>query len=180
KQHEFTSLAAKKQFTAMAFDVNNQYLIRPVAWSSSDASIVQVDALGNAVATGNGTAVLLAQLDGVTASASGTVRQGAARISLNATSITLQNPRDRFQLVATAIDANGNEIKGLAPTFNSSDTGVAMIEAGSIVAVNKGTASIVVSVGGLTTTVPVTVVQGTTNPPPPPPGGGGSSTTVKR
>jgi trimeric autotransporter adhesin len=176
-QYEFTALATRTQLTAVARDANNEVVNRPVAWGTSNGSIVQVDNAGNALAVGNGTALVFAQLDGVTSTAAFTVRQLLAGISLNATSITLQQPRDRFHLVARAVDANNNEIPGLPAAISSSDKNVVIFEAGDVVAINQGTASIIVSIGGITATVPVTVVQGTVTPPPPPPGG--SSATKK-
>jgi uncharacterized protein YjdB len=158
--HEFLALNDKKQFTAVARDANNQIVDRAVTWGTSNSGVVQVDALGNATAIGNGTATLSAQLDGVSGSSAITVRQVLVEILLNATSITLQRERDTFSLIVLPVDANKSEIKGLTPVITSSDNTVAVVQGSTIIALNKGSATITVSVGALTVTVPVTVVQG--------------------
>jgi uncharacterized protein YjdB len=60
-QHDFTALTSTKQFSAEARDANNFVVNRPVTWSSTNGSVVQVTFNGVATAVGNGVALVVAK-----------------------------------------------------------------------------------------------------------------------
>jgi hypothetical protein len=81
---------------------------------------------------------------------------------LNATSITLQQSGDRFTIQAKGTDANNNDVKGLPVTFSSANPTVAAATPfGVVEAVNQGTTTVTVAIGGFKVDVPVTVLHAT-------------------
>jgi hypothetical protein len=157
-QHDFTALSSTRQFAAEARDANNFIVNRPVIWSTTNGSVVQVTFNGVATAVGNGTALVVAKLDNAIGWGTVNVRQLDAAIVVNATSLTMKKTGDTFALQAKVVDANNAEVKGASLGFASANTKVATItSAGLVTAVGPGQTEITVSRGGLSVRVAVKV-----------------------
>jgi uncharacterized protein YjdB len=104
-QYDFTALFDTQQFTATALDANNFHINRPFGWRSNNGNVVQVDANGVVTAVGNGLGTIVALLDNVIGTATVNVQQVVQQLSLNATSIVLQQRGDIFRLLVNAKDA---------------------------------------------------------------------------
>lgn len=138
----------------------------PVTWSIDKSSVATLSqtsgASTNAVASGNGTAVLTARTGSLSGTATLIVRQRAAKLLASPSTVTLA-PGGTAQLSAAAQDARGNDVSGLgAPQYTSSDTTKVRVSAsGLISAVAAGTATVSVSEntpdGALSASVAVTV-----------------------
>ena len=114
---------------------------KSIEWSSDNESVATVDQNGTLKAVGNGTATItVATKDqGRTATCSVTVAQWAISISLDVTSITL-NEGQTQTLTATIIPDSAAD-KSLK--WTSSDENVATVDqTGKIMAISKGTATI--------------------------------------
>jgi hypothetical protein len=85
------------------------------AWSSSDTSVATVSPAGRVTAKGNGTATLSAAVDRDTASLPVTVAQVPTRWTFEPASLHLDALTAAATVVATAHDARGVAIAGLAP-----------------------------------------------------------------
>jgi uncharacterized protein YjdB len=130
------------------------------AWSSSDSSIVTVDASGVVTAVASGRATVTATASGTGASAAVTVAQKAASVTLTPTAATLNALGAAVQLTVTARDSNGHAIPGKTFTWASSDSGIATVGAsGLVTAVANGAASIMAMADGAADTADVTVTQ---------------------
>lgn len=131
---------------------------RTVTWSSGGPSVVTVSSSGVATAVGAGTAQVLAQVDGVTGTATVTVQ----RVAVAAVSITpnpVSVPAGQVaQLAASTRDAAGNSLTGRVITWASSNETVATVTSdGRVTGVNPGSATIRATSEGVTGSVPVTV-----------------------
>ncbi|MGZ4106709.1 MAG: Ig-like domain-containing protein, partial [Tumebacillaceae bacterium] len=114
---------------------------RNVTWTSSDSSIVKVDAYGNVSAVGTGTATITAtSTDGhFTATCSVTAVVPVTSIALNKTTATIE-ANDMQQLTATISPTTATNA---TVTWSSSNNNIATVDANGVVhAVSPGTAVI--------------------------------------
>lgn len=114
------------------------------SWTSTDPSVVSVDATGKITAHKPGKAqVTVSVPEGLSTSCVVTVEVPASSISLNETTVTLM-PSEKFQLVANIVPADAVHSAFL---WNSSDPSVVSVDAtGKITAIKPGKALITVSV----------------------------------
>lgn len=81
-----------------------------------------------------------------------------ASVSITPEQAVLSAAGEELELVAHAVDANGAEVNGRSPQWQSSDTAVATISAGGVVkAVKSGTTTITATIGGVSDTAQITV-----------------------
>ena len=124
-----------------------------VTWKSSDTSVATVSG-GKVVAKKAGTATITARVGTKTASCKITVVVPLKSISLNKSSISLKAGDDQMLYYTTA--PTGNTDKG-AITWSSSNTAVATVSGGRVIAKKAGSAVITVKKSGKTATCKVTV-----------------------
>ncbi|MEO5872491.1 MAG: Ig-like domain-containing protein [Gemmatimonadaceae bacterium] len=136
-----------------AFDASGNVLKgRPVTWRSRDASIVRVSASGVVTAAGVGTAVIEADVDGVTGSATITVSTSAIAVSV--VRVTMADSMaviagKTVQASAAVIDNYGTVMPNQSVTWSSSNPTVATVSStGLITSASNGTALITASAAG--------------------------------
>ena len=163
----FNAIGEKQQLTAVAKDgAGNIIAGKTFTWRSTSQN-ANVDQNGMVTANSRGSAQVMAEVDGVSGSASITVNQSVGRITFNTTSLTLAGPGATAQLTASVRDANGNTIPGKTVTFYSQKPSVATVtSSGLVTGISAGTGAISATVDGFVGTVPVTVGAA-----PPPTGG---------
>ena len=134
---------------------------RTVTWSTGASSILTVSGSGVVTAVGEGTAQVLARVDGVTGTATVTVRRvavasvqvtpGSASIVAGATAQFAAQPRD----------AGGTALSGRTVTWSSSNQAVATVTSdGRVLGTGPGTATIRATSEGVTGTATVNVTAG--------------------
>jgi uncharacterized protein YjdB len=129
---------------------------RPATWTSSSPAVT-VSSRGEVQAVSPGTAVVTATVEGRSASSTITVPQvPVANVRLSAPPGPLK-PGESVQLTATAVDGAGERLAGRAVAWSSSDSEVATVTDGRVVARRAGTADITATIEGRRGAVPVTV-----------------------
>ena len=114
-----------------------------VAWESSDTAVVSVGESGVVTAAGVGRTRVAAASAGVAAEAAVTVLPKPAAIAIAPGTIDFASLGDTAALSATARDAQGDEIEGLAVAWASADTSIARVDTlGRVVSVGNGTVEI--------------------------------------
>ena len=145
-------------------------------WSSSDDTVVSINASGLATAIGAGTATITAATGGVTSSpVTITVSEPPPMVA----SVTVSPPMvsievgESQQFEATALTSDGTTVPDVTFTWTSSDTTVATIDtAGLAWGLSAGSVAITASVGAISNTamlmvsVPPPVVSSVTVSPP--------------
>ena len=114
---------------------------KAVNWKSSNTSVATVDANGKVTAKGNGSATITVTTDdqGKTATCEITVAQWVTRITLDKTTLAL-NEGQAVTLSPTISPSNAND---KSVTWSSSNTDVATVDqSGKVTAVSKGSATI--------------------------------------
>ena len=115
---------------------------KSIEWSSNKEDIATVDQTGKITAKGNGKATITVTTkdQGKTASCEVTVAQWVTSISLNQTSLTLNEGQTANLSVSAIAPDNAND---KSVTWSSSDESVATVDSdGKVTAVSKGTAAI--------------------------------------
>lgn len=133
---------------------------RAIAWSSSDATIADVDGSGRVSAKLPGTAKIRATSEGKEGSATVTVRaRPVASITLNTHRLDLAFGA-HAQLVATPRDANGAPLSGREIIWSSSNPSIAAVTTlGEVIARGGGTAIITAISGGKSDAATVVVTE---------------------
>ena len=133
---------------------------RAATWTSSNPSVATVSAGGVVTAVTDGTASVVASVDGRTGSASIVVRTLVASVSVTPSSAALVIGRTPAQLSAAARDAAGNALAGRPIQWSSTAPAIATVsQTGLVTAVAPGTATINVISEGATGTAAITVTQ---------------------
>ena len=147
-------------FAATLKDASGNVLTgRTISWSSSDTTIARVSRSGMVTAINLGAAVITATSEGKSASAPVTVATGPVdHIVISPSSIDNLRVGRTTQLLATAVDANGDTIAGAAFTWHSNSTYVATVSStGRVTGVHSGTTTITAAFSGKTGSVSVRV-----------------------
>jgi uncharacterized protein YjdB len=158
------------QLSATVRDQTGAVVSPTVSWTTSDPTVVAVNAQGMATALAAGTATVSAIAGGATGSA--TISVSATPPSPQVTSVSVAPSQSSLQtggtqqLAATVRDQNGNVMSGQTIAWTTSDAKIATVDgAGLVSAAAPGSATITASVGSVSGTASVTV---TAAPPPPP------------
>lgn len=141
---------------------------RAITWITSNAQVATVSASGVVTATGAGTVTITAWMEGVTASATITVRSTVASISLAPSTPFLVDNGGTAPLVLTALDGSGAPVtSGVSPVWTSSDPSRATVTPGTpssfaatVTGVTSGSVTVTVTIPGtsLSRSVMVTVL----------------------
>ena len=147
------------QLRADVLAANGQPLSgREVKWQSGAPAIASVSATGLLTAVAPGNAVIFANVEGVVASTSVTVRAvavGSVVVTPPTSSVVVG---DAVQLSAAVRDAAGNPLDGRLVGWTSSDDAVAVVSsAGRVTGLKVGTATITASSEGKSGTATITV-----------------------
>ena len=132
-------------------DVNN------AVWTSSDESIAKVAAGGKVTAIKEGTVTITASLDGFTASHKLTVSAPKPLTGISITGVTELYEGDKTQLSVVYTPADTTDSK--TAKWSSSNTTVASVVDGTVIANSAGETEISCTVGKHTAKVTVTVKQ---------------------
>ncbi len=153
-----TALGQTQQLAVTGQDANNNALSNAVFTWSSNNPAVSVSATGLATAVRNGTATITAMSGTKSATASLTVRQATATVSVTPAMATINTVGGRVQFTAQANDASGRPVTGRVITWTDSAVSVATLSpTGLATAVGNGTAKIMATVDGVTSTAILTV-----------------------
>lgn len=165
-----TALGDTARLTATVKDQKGTAIVdASITWSSTDTTVVKVNASGRVAAIGNGSANVVARVAGVADTVSVKVEQVPVSIEVSPDSVRIA-AGDSVRLTAAVADRNGAEIRAATLNWTSADTSVVKVDgAGLIRAVAEGRSEVLVSAGEATGRVKVTV----TAPSGDPPGGGG-------
>ena len=144
------ALQERTGFQATIRDQNGQVMPgAPVTWSTSDPSVVTVDAAGTAVSVGNGSAQVAAASGNAMASASVVVAQRGAVVEVDWGGPRLLLGDSVQATLPAANDPNGHRVAPARITWTTSDPAVATIDPeGWVRAVGPGQVRIEVDVGG--------------------------------
>lgn len=131
---------------------------RTIDWRSGAPNVATVSASGIVTAVAPGAAVILATVEGITATSTVTVRvPPIATITLSPSSPTI-DPGQSVQLAAVARAANGETLSGRPITWTTSNEQAAFVSStGLVVGVRPGTAVISATAEGISATIIVTV-----------------------
>ena len=156
-----TSVGQTIQLTASVLDQESKVITGAVVtWTSSNPSVVKVDAEGLATALTNGNVQITAASGGVSTSASIIVAQASSRIEVMPSSSTLSAIGETVQLTYTVYDSNGEPIPGAGVSWSSGDVSVATVSAnGLVTAVGNGNTQVTATSGSITASATVTVAQ---------------------
>lgn len=146
------------QLSATVKDVNGSTVTdRVVSWSSSNSAVASVNATGLVTGVSGGSATITATSEGVSGSASVTVNDPVA-------TVTVQPPDDTIlvgqnvTLSATLKDASGTVLTGRTVTWSTSNASVATVtSAGVVTGAAAGSATITATSEGKSGTAKVTV-----------------------
>ncbi len=159
-----TALAAlgdSVSLTATVLDANDTPIEEPgVTWSSTDEAVATVSEEGVVTAEGNGTAGIVAAADEAADTATVTVAQAAASLTIEPEDTTLTALGDSVSLTVTVRDPNDELVENPDVAWSSSDEAVATVsDAGVVMAEGNGSAEIVAAANGVADTATVTVEQ---------------------
>jgi uncharacterized protein YjdB len=128
-----------------------------VTWTSLSAGVATVDASGRVTAKAAGTARIVAASGPLADTAAVIVRQVVASVAVSPTAPVVQEGATQ-QASATARDANGNDIAGVAFTWTSSNTAAATVSGSGLVSgVAAGVSYVTAAAGGKNAVATVTV-----------------------
>ena len=132
----------------------------PIAYTTTDASVVRVDGFGLVTAFGNGSAVVTAASGAATGVATVTVEQMVARVRVSPDSATLVAIGDTLRLEAEALDSQGRGVPGTHVfEWSSNDSVAAVDRAGLVTAVRNGSAVVTATTGTVSGEATVNVEQ---------------------
>jgi hypothetical protein len=150
------SLGEIIQFSARVFNQNGAVLSQiPLAWTSSDTTVLVSEGNGRFRARANGTALAMVGLTNdervPKQTAEVVVRQQAARITSSSDTLTLYAIGQTASIQARVLDALGNDLVGTAaPTWRSANLGVATVDgSGAVTATGDGETVITLQSGQL-------------------------------
>lgn len=117
-------------------------------WRSLDTTVATVDSTGAIVARAPGQASIEVTVREVLARATVLVRQQPTAVVLAGDSAVRMADGDSLRLLAHAVDARGNRVRGLTPWWQSADSGVLVVDSsGAARAIAAGRAYVWASAG---------------------------------
>ncbi len=154
-----TAVGETTQISATVLDQNSSTIAGARAtWTSRNTNIATVSAGGTVTAVSNGTTQIVATFNQTTASATVTVRQEPASITISPESETLPAIGATVQMTAEVFDGSGTTISDAPVQWSSSRPAVATVNAnGLVTAVSRGTTQISATSGNASMLAPVLV-----------------------
>ena len=156
-----TALQAQIQLTAAAYDANG-YVVADASftWSSNAAEVASVSDSGLVSAQTNGPAVIAAEAEGVSGTASVTVAQVASAVLVTPESAVLASIEETVALAAEVVDVNGFAVPDQTVTWSAPEGGPVSVDgSGLVTALANGVAAVSASSGTLAGAADVTVAQ---------------------
>ncbi len=149
------------RLVAAATDANGHAVEEATfAWSSSDASVVDVDGSGLATAVAVGTAVVTAEASGVSGSAELVVIPAVGAVTVQPDTVRFTALGQSAQLSAEARDDDGRVLTGVEVSWSSGDAAVAAVDSlGRVIAVGAGATVVAAAAGRAAGGAVVTVTQ---------------------
>jgi uncharacterized protein YjdB len=151
------ALGESHPFSAVGLDRGGAPVAAPVAWTSSDPSVVTIDAAGRANARAEGEAVITARSRGLTATASVSVRQTPVSLVIDPAPIVLHSIGQSVNLQVQVRDRRGNLMSRPWNCYSDAVGVVRTTDLGILTAVSPGQAHVHVACEGLDSAVPVEV-----------------------
>ena len=157
-----SSVGATEQLTATVLDQNGATMAgASIVWASSASTVASVSPTGLVTAVADGPATITATSGSAAGTASVTVQQVPASITLSPSSLVLAGPADTATVTASVMDAGDSEIADPDLTWSSDDEDIATVgSSGLVTAVASGSATITVTSGGQMQTLSITVEEG--------------------
>ncbi len=136
------AFGAALQFTAVARDARGNVMSGvSFTWTNSSPTVATVTGSGLVTAVGDGTTDITATAGGVSGTATVTVAQSVASVTVTPGSVTTTDATQQFN--ATARDASGNVVPGATFAWSTDNPSVATVNgSGRAAAVNGGTTMI--------------------------------------
>jgi hypothetical protein len=160
----FSSLLATRDLTASVLDEHGSALPGiHITWTTDASTVATVSIAGRVTAVGNGTAEIRAWVGTITASATATVQQVAASLTLTPYTVRLDCAGDTATVAATVRDVGGSVVAGALMAWSTLDPGIATVNmAGRVTAVGNGGTNVIgqVAQGGAALTRSVRVEVG--------------------
>src|SRR5207249_3170450 len=130
------------------------------SWRSTNSEVATVDVRGNVTARANGSATIIADADGVEASAAVSVKQKAVQVTVAPKTAAATAIGQAVSFTATALDARGAPLDQSAITWSRGDPSIATVDAfGGASARVRGTASIIATCGDVSDAAQLSVYQ---------------------
>ena len=147
------------RLTAEALDANgNAVAGSEFSWESSDDAVATVDASGLVTAVGSGSATITATSGSASGSAIVNVARQVSAVTVAPDTATVVEG-DTLRLAATATDADGQVVTGVAFAWASGDMAVAVVDAsGLVTGIAAGQAQVTATAAGMTGHATLTVV----------------------
>lgn len=157
--HTFHALGVAQQYSAAAVDSNANTIIAPrFTWSSSDTAVATVDTLGSVSSRRNGSATITASLFGPSGSATATVNQVVATLTVSPQVATLLARGATRQLTVVSSDSNGFVVADSGLVWSSSDSAIAKVSGtGLVTALKNGTTAVRATLSGVADSTEITV-----------------------
>ena len=157
----FSALGDTATLTATALDgAGRAGGAASIQWASGDTTVAVADASGLVTAVGNGTTSVSATAGSVSASATVSVQQIPATLSLEPESLTFEEVGDTATVMAAVADANEHEMAAATVAWASDDPAVAAIDpTGLVTAIRPGSTEVTARVDSLTASVEVAVLD---------------------
>jgi uncharacterized protein YjdB len=153
-----TALGNTQQFTAVAFDAQGHVVPATFTWTTSNPAIATINAAGLATGISTGAVTVVATGAGRTGTASLTVTQAVASITVTPQSAIVPTG-DSTTYTAVAHDANGHVIPGTVFNWSTSNPSIATVGAtGVVTGVSGGGTIVQASAGGVAGSATVSVV----------------------
>ena len=159
----FASLQATQDLDVVVRDAGGTAIAATVTWTTDASSVASVSNQGVVTAVGNGTTRVIATAGTVADTATITVQQVAATLTLAPDTLRFAAVDDTATISATVRDAGGSPMSGVPVTFGTDDPAVAtvIVATGKVTAEGNGATRIVAQVApggaGLTRNVRVEV-----------------------
>jgi len=160
-----TALGDQQFLTASAFDSLGFLVVSPnktLGWATLDPSVVTVDRTGLATGVGTGIGRVVAVVDAVRDTATITVGDLPASITVLPATATLASLKDTLLLSVTVRNSRGNVLQNPAVTWSSPDPTLVRLETSPqplAIAVGVGAARVIATAGSVADTCPVTVTN---------------------
>ena len=155
------ALGRTVQLTVRVIDQSNNTLSGAVVtWTTNNIGVATVDDQGLVTSVGNGTARITATSGSVSAGIDVKVMQSVGSITIEPDGATLMSIGATVQLTAAVLDGNGRPVADAMVAWQSSDEAVATVSAqGLVTAVSNGTARITATLGSVSASIDIKIMQ---------------------